>query len=578
MSGFNVRHFFRDCRGAILAWVAIWLPVLLGGGALAIDMAYGYWTRDELQVAASAAALASVVKLVDEDEDDVADTRDFQAQALDYAFKNMPFARFGTVVNPACGVDPVTGAIDPTLTGLSEFDAAYPGLECTDVKAGFWDQAAIPPIFIPWDDPGYDDTLMELIAVRVITKRSDANDNPLNFFLAGVIGIPQADVQTSAVAKLAIGITATGGPDSCLFATSPDEEGALYVFGNAGLTLIQCDVQVNSTDDCAFKLQGNPTMNMGDIYGDSYLHVVGDGDGSGYCEVGGSVDIYPGEEVIETGDQPVEIPYDGRDPTENCSTQGFVDDPYCNLQVSSELPCAGPGNLNGANHCDFGAGNMYDGVALTDLPDCGAVNNRTCTTVVAGETRVRAFPGTYTADTTKYSMQFTGLDGVEFYPGEYVVYHGELRVGGNTSVSINEGTLSTAETGVAYYLTGNAATLNLTGGGELTLSAPTDPNSPLLGYLFFEDQDEADQPAGTTHLLRGGTNSLYEGTAFFKNDVEFKGTTGTAGVGGGECFSVFANTLYFNGTNDFQLGNNCNNDVQIPLPVRNTTIVLSLVE
>ena len=60
MSGFDVKHFVRDCRGAVLAWVAIWLPVLLGGGALAIDMAYGYWTRDELQVAASAAALASV--------------------------------------------------------------------------------------------------------------------------------------------------------------------------------------------------------------------------------------------------------------------------------------------------------------------------------------------------------------------------------------------------------------------------------------------------------------------------------------------------------------------------------------
>ena len=110
MVRFRLRSFIHDREGAILAWVAIWLPILVGSAALAIDMAYGYWTRNETQVAASAAALAAVAKLVDVDEDDVADDRVYQAEALEYAYRNMPSVGFGSVIHPSCGPNASAGA------------------------------------------------------------------------------------------------------------------------------------------------------------------------------------------------------------------------------------------------------------------------------------------------------------------------------------------------------------------------------------------------------------------------------------------------------------------------------------
>ena len=152
MARYPLKDFIHDCKGVIVAWVAISLPILVGCMALALDMGYGYWTRNELQVAASAAALAAVAKLVDEDESDVADTRAFQVEALKYAFKNMSFDRYGTVINSSCGVNAVTGAID-LVASLGEFDGGYDAAECTDVKAGYWDQTTLlnVPVFVAWD-------------------------------------------------------------------------------------------------------------------------------------------------------------------------------------------------------------------------------------------------------------------------------------------------------------------------------------------------------------------------------------------------------------------------------------------
>jgi len=340
---------------------------------------------------------------------------------------------------------------------------------------------------------------------------------------------------------------------------------------------------------------------------ESYIHVVGptrEAEGDGYCEVGGSVDFVPWEDengdgisdYIGTGEEPVPDPYEGRDPkTTLC---GGTDDPYCNLVVDDTSACG----VDPTHHCDFGVDTNfdgdkeYDGIEQPALPPCDDTSSSTCKTdvvttttvydpicdcmvdVTTTETTVRAFPGTYYADTTKFSMQFNGIVGVEFYPGEYVVYGGEFKLGANTAASVYE-PMGGGETGVGFYLTGNAATLNFTGGGTLDLSAPINPSSPLLGYLFFEDPDPAYQPPGTMHTLRGGTDSQYAGTVYLQNDVEFKGTTGTEGTGGGDCFSVIANTVYFNGTNDFKLGNVCDpSGVTIPVPVPIITTVLSLVQ
>ena len=55
----------RERDGAVFAIFAIFLVILLGFGAYAIDMSYAYTTRNMLQVTASAAALAAAPELPD---------------------------------------------------------------------------------------------------------------------------------------------------------------------------------------------------------------------------------------------------------------------------------------------------------------------------------------------------------------------------------------------------------------------------------------------------------------------------------------------------------------------------------
>ncbi len=59
----RLRHMRRDEGGSVLVMIAILLPVMLGMGALAIDVAGWYQTRRQLQSAADAAALAGMQDL-----------------------------------------------------------------------------------------------------------------------------------------------------------------------------------------------------------------------------------------------------------------------------------------------------------------------------------------------------------------------------------------------------------------------------------------------------------------------------------------------------------------------------------
>ena len=61
-----LRRFMFDRDGAVLPIFAIFLAVFLAVGAFAIDMSYGYATRNLLQVTATAAALAGAPELPDQ--------------------------------------------------------------------------------------------------------------------------------------------------------------------------------------------------------------------------------------------------------------------------------------------------------------------------------------------------------------------------------------------------------------------------------------------------------------------------------------------------------------------------------
>jgi len=148
----RVRCFGRDRGGAVAAISAVSLVVVLGFGAFAIDMSYGYATRNKLQVTAEAAALAAAPELPDQAA--------AIAKALEFVEDNMPAANHGMV------------------------------LASSDVVFGNWNSAA--ETWTPGASP--------FNAVKVTTRRSTENQNRLELFLGPILGLGFLDMETSAVA------------------------------------------------------------------------------------------------------------------------------------------------------------------------------------------------------------------------------------------------------------------------------------------------------------------------------------------------------------------------------------------
>ncbi len=148
----SCRRLLRSKRGVVAVMFALCMPVFVAFAALSIDMSYIFWTRNWLQVTASAAALAASKNLPNE--------ADAVAAALEYAEKNMAAARHG-----------------PVLVEV-------------DVITGDWD--ADTRTFTPGTIPA--------TAVRVTTRKAQVNGNELNLFFAPALGMASTNISTSAVA------------------------------------------------------------------------------------------------------------------------------------------------------------------------------------------------------------------------------------------------------------------------------------------------------------------------------------------------------------------------------------------
>ena len=186
MTRHNAKGLLRDRRGAVAAWVALMLVMLLGMGALAVDMSFLWVMRNRLQSTADAAALAGASQLgVDE--------ATVKAQAVAYAQKNLPPGSHGTALADA---DVVLGHWDnDTRTFIPVGTTAAPGTACSN---------PVPQETNP--------NCLPLDAVKVTTRRAQANGNPVSLFFAGVLGIQTADVVTAAIAE---GEGGPGGEDNC---------------------------------------------------------------------------------------------------------------------------------------------------------------------------------------------------------------------------------------------------------------------------------------------------------------------------------------------------------------------------
>lgn len=203
-----MRAILKRNDGAVLAWMAITLLLLMTFVAIAIDQGYMLWAGQQLQIGADAAALAGA-NYVKSDEDAA------RAAAVTVALYN-------------------TVAGDALLLSSN-----------VDVQVGRFDR----------DTGVFDSTAAFVNAVRVYARRTDTSlGGPLDLLFGSIIGIDDVNLVRQAIAMTG------GGTGTGLLILNGDEECSLFIRGNPTLDLGDGAIQVNSTDPCAICFQGSPDV------------------------------------------------------------------------------------------------------------------------------------------------------------------------------------------------------------------------------------------------------------------------------------------------------------------------------
>ena len=160
-----------DARGAVAVTVAIVLVVLLGFGALALDISNAMIARNELQNVADASALAGARQL-----------------GLIYAALPTTTPYTGNVLsNPAA----VTGAVT-AVASVNQARQVLVSINASDVVIGVWNSTSRTLT------PGN----VGATAVRVTARRDSGTNGPVATWLAGIMGINSMNVVATATAAL----------------------------------------------------------------------------------------------------------------------------------------------------------------------------------------------------------------------------------------------------------------------------------------------------------------------------------------------------------------------------------------
>ena len=548
--------FLGNEDGIMAVIFALLLPVFVVIAALSIDMGYSYWKRNIVQVDASVSALAGAgiamddaeleidgsitYTLIDKDGDGAPDSDDSDLdgvldgaviliEALAYAEKTIAGEDILAVVDVLPGNwEPTTRVFTRagTWNAAGEFTvdpAAY------DTATGTWTPVAAP--------------VTPLNAVMTTTRRADdgPNNNPLPLFLAAAVGMPEININTSAIATFEGGESI--GLSACITALNRTEDRSFYINGTAEVLAPGCDIDIYSSDECALYAVGNPGITL--ILTDAEGNIVEEGEiniGGGYC-VTPKVDLEP--------DEPNDYLYAE-------STDAF---PEGQEPFSYIYPPGGAGTCDtGGNYCGLFYSTIYDSLdpevanpEIVNLRPTGAIPcdgtesetvfhidddypGRTMTLGIAGGTVV--FCG---------GLKITGASAsTVVFAGDIVISGGEFEI--QASVSIDSDI-----NGTGFYLM-DAARVNWHGspGGDGAVGLVAQYAGALKDFVFFEDPNSV-LPDGVSHSLRGTPLGAFDGILYFQNsDVEFKGTADALiGITDGGCSILIADEIYFNGTTLF---------------------------
>ena len=201
----------------------------------------------------------------------------------------------------------------------------------------------------------------------------------------------------------------------------------------------------------------------------------------------------------------------------NLSGSASIDAPSCGLQDNSNSNSAvrmsGSTAIATKKNCIVGAvsNSSSGGVSPAPEPSCPVkadpfasnpkpvIGACTFANYKVSSSTTTLNPGVYCGGLTISSSNVT------FAPGLYIIKDGVLTGSGGSSFTGN---------GVTFFLTGNGAGVNISGGGHVHLVASN--NAPLAGFVFF--LDPAATPAAKS-VLSGTSELYYEGTLYFPNQL-----------------------------------------------------------
>ncbi len=124
---------------------------------------------------------------------------------------------------------------------------------------------------------------------------------------------------------------------------------------------------------------------------------------------------------------------------------------------------------------------------------------------------------------------------ITFNPGVYIFDGVNFRV---NATAVLRGT------DVTFVFTGGT-TIDINGGADIELVAPSDPSDPYQGVLFFADPADA----GLSHTLNGSSATSFTGALYFPTShVEFAGTND---ANPNACTLLVADTVEFTGNSFF---------------------------
>jgi Flp pilus assembly protein TadG len=194
-----------------------------------------------------------------------------------------------------------------------------------------------------------------------------------------------------------------------------------------------------------------------------------------------------------------------------------INAPHCIFQVNSNSAGAvylnGNTSISSARNCFVGSATKVGNATLSPAPDfmCPPVPDPFATfpkpTVgpcdyidfsASGKKTITLQPGVYCG-----GMQFSGGVTVTFAPGIFVIKDGVLKATGGTSYTGN---------GVAFFLTGAGAGVQMSGQANWHLVAPSD--GPLAGFVFFLDPKGPTGLAAASSQLSGTAEMYFEGVIY----------------------------------------------------------------